>query len=334
MLRLLVSGAGGPSAVSFMRAVQGPGIECHAGDMDRFAAGLYLVPEERRVLLPPGAHPEFVDETVDYCARHAIDAFIPTVDWELLPAARARERFADVGTRVMVAEPSCLEVALDKLALLTACSGICDVPRSAVFDDRFDVTRAAEAWGLPLVVKPRRGAGGRGVHVLSSLGAIASAARDPSLLVQEHLPGAEYSVDVLSGADAEVLAVVPRLRLKVDSGIAVAGRTLHHDGLDAAARAVARHLGLTFVSNLQFREDALGTPRLMEVNVRFPGTMPLTIASGVDMPRLALAVLFGRPVPPNVGRFRDVAMVRTWQDHLLPADAFERLDRQPLVVAG
>jgi carbamoyl-phosphate synthase large subunit len=52
-----------------------------------------------------------------------------------------------------------------------------------------------------------------------------------------------------------------------------------------------------------------GRPALLEVNPRFPGTMPLTVASGVDMPLMALDSLRGKPLPDRAG-FRDVAMVR------------------------
>jgi carbamoyl-phosphate synthase large subunit len=309
-----------------MHATAGEAVELHAGDMDPYAAGLYLVPEERRVILRRGGDPRFVDHVVEYCARNAIDAFVPTVDCELEPVAQARDRFAACGTRVLVASPATLALALDKWVLLCACEGVCPTPRSALFDDEFDAEAAARDWSLPLVVKPRRGAGGRGVRVVPTLEELALIPRDSALTVQEYLAGEEYSVDVLSGVDADVLAVVPRLRLKVDSGVAVAGRTVRHSALDAAARAVACRLGLTFVSNLQFRCDAAGQAKLLEVNVRFPGTMPLTVASGVDMPRLALELLRGRRLPSNVGEFRELAMVRTWREHFLEPDAFARAE--------
>jgi carbamoyl-phosphate synthase large subunit len=333
MLRVLVSGAGGPSAVSFMRAIAGDGVELYAGDMNPFASGLYLVPARRRVLLPPGGDPCFVDETLDFCATHRIDVFVPTVDWELMPTSLAQTRFERIGTRVLVADPAALDLALDKLALMKTCAGVCPVPQSAALDDGLDAGAVAAAWGLPLVVKPRRGAGGRGVRVVESVRELSAVSRDSDCLVQEHLRGAEYSVDVLSDADGVVCAVVPRLRLRIDSGIAVAGRTLHHAALDDAARAVARRVGLIYLSNLQFREDAEGTPKLLEVNARCPGTMPLTVASGVNMPRLALDAVLGRALPRNAGAFRDVAMVRTWQEHFLEPDVFDRVERRALAAA-
>ena len=74
------------------------------------------------------------------------------------------------------------------------------------------------------------------------------------------------------------------------------------------------------MANVQCRRDGEGRPALLEVNPRMPGTLGLTIASGVDMPRLALDALLGRPVPAELG-FRDMAVVRFLDEHFLdPAD--------------
>jgi carbamoyl-phosphate synthase large subunit len=127
--------------------------------------------------------------------------------------------------------------------------------------------------------------------------------------VQEFLPGEEYSVDVLADAGGQVIASVPRIRARVDSGVSVGGRTVHDPEIEEFGRAVASATGLTYVANVQCRRDRAGRPALLEVNPRIPGTLGLTIASGVDMPRLALDALLGRPVPAHLD-FRELAVVR------------------------
>ena len=124
-------------------------------------------------------------------------------------------------------------------------------------------------------------------------------------------------VDVLAGLDGRVIAAVPRARLRVDSGVAVAGVTVHDDELIETASAVARAIGLTTVANVQLKRDADGRPALLEVNPRFPGAMPLTIAAGVDMPSLTLDAVLGRPVPDHVD-FQEIANVRYLEDVFLP----------------
>ena len=158
--------------------------------------------------------------------------------------------------------------------------------------------------------------------------------RDGSLLVQEHLPGPEYSLDVIARADGHVAGVVPRERLKVDSGIAVTGRTLHDDRLEDFARAVAEAIGLTTVANVQVKVDAEGEPALLEVNPRFPGTMPLTVAAGIDMPKLAIGEALGTPVPDGPLPFRDLAMVRYFEERFFGFDDIADLQRHAAELAS
>jgi len=320
-LRVLVTGAGGPAAVAFMEGLeQDPtlSVACWAVDIDPCAAGLYLVPQERRSLVPRGDDPGFVNAVADLCRQEQIDVLVPTVDSELIPVARRLGDFAGLGVAVLSPSLATLERCLDKWVLLQGCGPEVPVPAGGLLDADFD----PGSLGWPRLVKPRRGSGSRGVRLVEDQASFDRLPDDGSLLVQEYLPGAEHSVDTLAYRDGRVAAAVPRSRLKVDSGIAVAGCTVDRADLVAAAEAVARSIGLTSVANIQFRDDATGRPKLLEVNPRFPGTMPLTVASGVNMPALALADLVGRPVPTQVP-FRPLAMVRHWAQTFLPVDEFE-----------
>jgi carbamoyl-phosphate synthase large subunit len=117
-----------------------------------------------------------------------------------------------------------------------------------------------------------------------------------------------------------VIASVPRLRARVDSGVSVGGLTVHDPEVEWFGRAVARATGVTFVANVQCRRDQAGSPALLEVNPRMPGTLGLTIASGVDMPRLALAALLGKPLPEQLD-FCERAVVRFLDERFLdPAE--------------
>jgi carbamoyl-phosphate synthase large subunit len=327
--RVLVTGAGGPSGVSFMEAAYGHELELFAADCDAYAAGLYLVPRANRILLPRGDDPRFIARLVDECATRQIDVLVPTVDVELEKVARARASFEVGGTAVLVADVETLNCCLDKWELVRVCAEVCPTPRSALLDSSFD----ADSWGYPFFVKPRRGAGGDQGLLVRNAEDLATRPRDGSVLVQEYLPGEEFSVDVLSDLSRNVLAIVPRLRLRINSGIAVCGRTLFDETLTSQARAVALRIGLTYVANVQFRRDGTGVAKLLDVNVRFPGTIPLTIAAGVNMPCLALDLIANRPMPANVGVFREIGMVRTWREHLVPPAEFEELVRRAQAMA-
>lgn len=314
--RILVTGAGGPSGYSFMRALGREPLEFLAADIDPHAPGLYLVDAPNRLLLPRGDDPSFTDTLLEICRDRGVDVVVPTVDTELVPLAESREDLAAAGISVLVAPTRALRNCLDKWALMQVVDGSVPIPHSAPLDDDFD----PGSFDLPVLVKPRVGSGSRGIRRVDSWDALGGV-RDRSLLVQEHLPGPEYSLDVLAAGDGGVRAVVPRERLLVDSGIAITSRTVHDEELESVGAAAAEAVGITGVANVQVMRDAGGSPRLIEINPRFPGTMPLTVASGVNMPRLALGELLGEPIPPGPLEFREVAMTRVFED--VPVDPAE-----------
>ncbi len=322
--RVLLTGAGGAAAVSFIKAVRGEPYVIHAADMDANAAGLYLVPAARRHRLLAGADSGFVTHLLDLCRRHAIDVLVPTVDSELLGVATAEAAFASAGVRVMVASAQTLATCLDKSILLRTCSDTVPVGRYAVLDAAF----SSAGWEFPLIVKPRSGSGSRGIELVRSEAQLAGVRHDGCMVAQEFLPGEEYSVDVLAGRDSRVAAAVPRARLKVDSGIAVAARTLHDPELEDFARRVATRIGLRYTANIQFRRNSQGMPVLLEVNARFPGTMPLTVHSGVNMPLLSLREVLGEPLPAGPLPFRDIAVVRYWAEEFIDPAEIEALAGQ------
>ncbi|MCF6736748.1 ATP-grasp domain-containing protein [Blastococcus sp. KM273129] len=314
--RVLVTGAGGPAGIAVLRSLaRRDDVVLLAADMDRYASGLYLVEAGARHLVRPGLDEEFVDHLVALCERERVDVLFSTVDVELPRLAAERKRLDAVGTTLAAPSLETLEVCLDKYALAQRCAEVLPTPRTALLG-----ATDAGSWDYPVIVKPRRGAGSRGVRLVEDAAALRALGSDEDTLVQAHLPGEEYSVDTLADADGHVVAAVPRSRLRVDSGVSVAGATVADPELEETARRVARAIGLVGVANVQLRRDAEGRPALLEVNPRFPGAMPLTVAAGVDMPSLALDLALGRPLPAAVP-FRELAVVRHLEDvFLAPSD--------------
>lgn len=329
-LRVLFTGAGGPAAVAGIRTLadrrESP-VEVHAVDIDPLAVGLYLVPETHRTLVPRGDDPRFVDHVHRLVTDWGIEVLIPTVDSELIPCAAALERFAAVGCDVMVPDAAALARTIDKYTLITTLRGRDSIPFTTLIDAGFDVEEwATHGQQWPAMVKPRLGSGGRGVARIDGPDNFAGIPIDGSHVLQELLPGNEISVDVVARHNGQVVAAVPRLRLKVDSGIAVAGETIHDQLAITTARDIVTELGLAGPLNVQFKHDAHGSWKLLEINPRLPGSSPLTMAAGVDLVGLALADLVGDELDDWYD-FRDIAMVRHWEDVVIAAGEFDRTAR-------
>jgi carbamoyl-phosphate synthase large subunit len=319
---VLVTGAGGPAAVTVIRALAGHA-QVVAGDIDPLAVGLYLVPQSQRVLLRRGEDPAFIDGLLEAAIAHGATLVVPTVDSELLAVSQARDRFAAHGIAVLVESTATLAICLDKALLVRVCAPVVRVPDTIILDA--DGLAACERLGPRFIVKPRQGAGGRGFAIITALSQLDGLPRDGSYLAQEYLPGTEYSIDVLARPDGHIVAAVPRTRDRVDSGIAVAGRTVRDDQLESFGRLVAEAIGVTGVVNVQARGDAAGVATLLEVNARFPGTMSLTMAAGIDMPVLAVDAAYGAVLPTSLD-FAELAVVRHWTDVAVPIEQYGRLD--------
>ncbi|MFJ2550842.1 ATP-grasp domain-containing protein [Microbacterium sp. NPDC087591] len=312
--RVLVTGAGGPAGVAVIRSLlRRSDLTVFAADMDGWASGLYLVPAEQRRLLPPGRDEDFVPALARFVAEDALDLVISTVDVELVAVAARREELAPA----VLAAPSAetLDIALDKLSLAERCAPTGFAPRTVLAGP----DAQSVDWEFPVFAKPRQGAGSRGVRLVPDRAALDALPLDEGLIVQDFLPGEEYSVDVIADADGNIVAAVPRTRARVDSGVAIAGRTVRDPELEETAAALARAIGLVGVANVQLRRDRSGRAVLLEINPRFPGALPLTIAAGVDIPSLVVDLFLGRELPALVP-FREVASVRFLEDIIVEVE--------------
>ena len=319
-MRILITGAGGAAAISVWKSL-GSEHELHRADMDPLASGLYLVPPDRRLIIPRGDDPRLIDVLHRECQTRHIDALLPTVDAELAPLAAVRERFESIGIQLPISPVECLRICRDKQLLLDKVRGIVPIP------DNQPLTQAVaeRAHSFPLLVKPRSGAGSRGVAKIESREDLDTIPKDGSFLLQEFLPGEEYSVDVYVRRDGRVIGAVPRERMKVDSGIAIASRTIDLPEVVASAVKTAETIGIRGTANIQFKRAADGVFKLLEVNPRYPGTLPLTGAAGVDMPKLMADELAGKPVPDQLIPFKELMVVRYWTEHYFDPAEWEAL---------
>lgn len=322
-MRILITGTGGPAAISIWKSLQGKH-ELHMADMDPCATGLYLVPRGQRLIVPPGDSPEFVGKLLEQCRARHIEVLLPTVDSELAPTAERSAEFQAIGTSVPLSPVETLRLCRDKYLLLSHLKDAAPVPGFWLLTpETLDEIRE-----FPCFAKPRLGAGSRGIALINKKDDLLALPFDGSYLVQDLLPGEEFSVDVYVRGNGNVIAAVPRDRMKTDSGIAVACRTIKLPELIEAAVNTARAAGIRYVANIQFKRATDGVFKLLEINPRFPGTLPLTTAAGIDMPALLIAELLGEPLPDTMMPFKELMVVRYWTEHYCDPSEWEELCRQ------
>ena len=114
-MRILITGAGGAAAISVWKSLSAEH-ELHMADMDPLAAGLYLVPPDRRLIIPRGDAAELVPALHSACTHRGIAALLPTVDAELGPVERERHLFESESIAVPIPSVECLHICRNKQA--------------------------------------------------------------------------------------------------------------------------------------------------------------------------------------------------------------------------
>jgi carbamoyl-phosphate synthase large subunit len=279
-------------------------------DVTRSAPAIHEV--DIAEIIPPVSSPDYLTRLTDLVRRHAIRLLVPLTDLDLALLSRAAAALAEVGCTAAIAPEPVVETCRDKIAFarFVAEAGLPAIPSMSL-----DEFRASPFF--PCFAKPISGSSAIGTRVLHSEDDLVThvMAFGEELMLQAYIPGSEYTMDVYRRRDGVVCAVVPRQRLEVRAGEVAKGITVNDPQLIDAAMALIDHLpGLWGVFNLQCRRPAGGEPHFFELNPRFGGGAPLTIAAGVDLPRMLIAELTGQTVEPRVGEFTDRLLMTRYDE--------------------
>ncbi len=212
--------------------------------------------------------------------RWNIDMMLPFVDGAIEPVARFINRCHGVVSPVSPTDVSA--IFFDKI-------------RSAEAFEHASLPIPATFRGIPtsypVIAKPRFGSASKGIVIIRSREEFdrAGIAAD-KYLVQEYIADrTEITADCFIGADGEILAVSPRIRLETAGGEAVRTITISDPECVSLAERVIGSLGLRGAVTIQFlRDNADGRLMLMEINPRLGGGVVASIHAGADIASLII----------------------------------------------
>lgn len=167
---------------------------------------------------------------------------------------------------------------------------------------------------FPAFLKPDVGQGSKGTCLASCQRDLDFyLEKDPSLLVLEHLPGEEYTVDCFTDHTRQLRFVGPRRRTRILNGISVGTCRVDGEEFTAMARVINEQLVLNGAWFFQVKRSAAGVLTLMEIAPRIGGSSGLHRALGVNLPVLSYYNQLGLPVTIQCNRF-EAEMDRAWSN--------------------
>ncbi len=316
---VLITGAGGAAVPALIEHLRAKRYRVVAVDADSAAPGLYLADAGYRI--PFADDPQFAASLTRLCLAERIAVLVPLVDEELLPVARVAE---ELGIALLGPRAPFVAMCLDKHVLMQelAQANIA-VPESRLLRDGW------RGLPFPLVLKPRRGRGSRGLKIAptaADLDAYLAAVNpDPdTTLVQRCVEGTEFTVSVVVWRDGVVRAVVPK-EIIDKRGITRLAVTRRQPAIDRVCREIQDRFRADGPFNVQLRIDTRdGTPLPFEINPRFSTTITLTQAAGVDELGGLIDLAVGRgDVGIQTWEWREgVTMVRRTQDAFMQFEDF------------
>ncbi len=325
-MKVLVTDGANRVALAVVRALGRAGAEVAVVEQERFAGKLPASFRSRFVsrhdVVPSLADDDaFIDALAERAAGY--DVLLPVSTNVLLACAERRERFP---ARLPVPPAALLRRANDKSsALALARKAGVPIPVTYAPEDEEELDEVASRVRLPAVVKLRDDAGtvldpGRRYGIGRTPEDVRGAWRRLHAikafpLIQEKVEGPGYGVGVLADG-GRVLASVAHRRVReypVTGGPSTCCVSVDEPRLTAYAEALIRELGWTGVAMVEFKKD--DDFRLMEVNPRFWGSLPLATRAGVNFPSLLCRRAMGEDLGPAP---RAAAGVRL---RFLPLDA-------------
>ena len=289
-LKLVLTATGCPGAATLIGMLKAAGeraITIFGVDARPDAIGRFLCDGFETV--PAGASSDYIPALLRIVSRERPDVLFVQSSHEVGAVAAHKGEFEQLGARTLVASPEAVALCNDKAAMHAALRGS-PVPQPTLLLPEslaafVDGARRLGYPGKPVCFKPPVSKGSRGFRILSAdvdkvhlllherpsnlymtldefAGLFAGVEPFPTLMLMECVEGIEFTVDALVD-QGEIVLAQAKTREAVDTGLAMAFRTVDRPDLVEVSRHICRTLRLDWFVNIQFKGDSL-----LEVNPR------------------------------------------------------------------
>lgn len=268
--------------------------------------------------VPAVYDPEYVDITLQICKEQKIDALLCLNDLELPILAENKARFEEIGVKVIVSDPSVIDIAFDKYKTAQWVESLgLKAPKTYV---RLADVKKALAEGeidFPLFMKPRWGSGSIGLESIADMEELdiyynllmkkikktilaTASVGDEYIMIQEKLTGKEFGLDVMNDLQGNNVAVSVKQKLAMRAGETDKAITLDLPEVREMGKVIGENLKHIGNLDVDIMQNTKGEYCVLELNPRFGGGYPFSYEAGVNMPKAIMQWVKGEKVDPAI----------------------------------
>lgn len=270
--------------------------------------------------IPKASESEYINSLLNICREEKVKVLIPLYEGEFQTLHNARGKFKEIGTLILLSNAEILEICKDKKKTHDYfLNSKIKIPKVYSEEEINDIITYCHIDNFPLIIKPRDGMGSNGIYKINDLKELKFFKEYvDNGIIQEHIDGEEYTVDVLTDFYGEPVYVIPRKRLEVRAGEVVKSSTSMDEKIIDETLKVMQYLnelrdsnklGLLGPLTIQFFKKQNGEIYLLEINPRLGGGVPLSFEAGADYGEKILEMLQGKQVE-YIKEFKEITMLR------------------------
>ena len=228
---------------------------------------------------------------------HHYDVLISQGEEGLLELSKHRDLFLPYVKFPMVDHETFLKAYNKKETLKIALENTIPCPKTYIVNNVEDVKKIKDELIFPVIMKPTISEGTLGLRYITLQEDLIETYEKTTrtfgeMIIQELIPpgGATYGFEGLFNKNSEPRAIFVHQRLReypLTGGPSTFRVGVENKEIIALGTRLLQSLGWYGIAMVEFKVDPRdNTPKLMEINPRFWGSLPLSIASGMDFPYL------------------------------------------------
>jgi carbamoyl-phosphate synthase large subunit len=248
----------------------------------------------------------YIPTLIEICKDYQISGILSFIDPELEILAKNREKFNDLGVKILIPDEKYVQICYDKCVTQKFLDDN-NIPTPITFLDVEDCISkiGSGKFEFPVMIKPVRGSASIGVQMVDNKeDLLFYSEKIKDYIIQEYFTGPEYGVDVLVDFKGTVISLFVKRKIRMRAGETDKAVSVKVPEVMEISTKIGELLGGPGPLDMDiFEKD--GKYFVSEINPRFGGGYPFAYELGVNFMELMIKLLKNQEIKPEIGNYKE-----------------------------